>query len=117
MSERATIVLDVGKTLAKLSLWTARGALIERRTRPNQRAVAAVLDATGIEAWIEATLREFAGLAHVGALIPVSHGAAAAFIRDGRLVRPPLDYETPLPEPIREEYGRLRDDFVNTGSP
>jgi sugar (pentulose or hexulose) kinase len=117
MSERATIVLDVGKTLSKLSLWTARGALIERRTRPNQRAVAAVLDATGIEAWIEATLREFAGLAHVGALIPVSHGAAAAFIRDGRLVRPPLDYETPLPEPIREEYGRLRDDFVNTGSP
>ena len=33
MAGRATIVLDVGKTLSKLSLWTAEGRLLERRTR------------------------------------------------------------------------------------
>jgi sugar (pentulose or hexulose) kinase len=115
MPERATIVLDVGKTLSKLSLWTSEGRLLERRTRPNPRI--GTLDAAGIEAWVEATLREFAGLAHVGALIPVSHGAAAAVIRDGKLVQAPLDYEAEIPRAVREEYDALRDPFPDTGSP
>jgi len=115
MAERTTVVLDVGKTLSKLSLWTPDGRLLERRTRPNPRTD--TLDAAGIEAWIEATLREFAKLTHVGALIPVSHGAAAAVIRDGKLVQPPLDYEAAIPEAVRAQYEALRDPFSNTGSP
>ena len=115
MSNRATIVLDVGKTLSKLSLWTPEGRLLERRTRPNPRS--GTLDASGIEKWIEGTLREFATLAHIGSIIPVSHGAAAAVIRDGALARAPLDYESEVPEPVRREYDRLRDPFVSTGSP
>ena len=115
MSNRATIVLDVGKTLSKLSLWTPEGRLLERRTRPNPRS--GTLDASGIEKWIEGTLREFGTLAHIGSIIPVSHGAAAAVIRDGALARAPLDYESEVPEPVRREYDRLRDPFVSTGSP
>jgi sugar (pentulose or hexulose) kinase len=115
MSNRATIVLDVGKTLSKLSLWTPEGRLLERRTRPNPRS--GTLDASGIEDWMEGTLREFGTLAHIGSIIPVSHGAAAAVIRDGVLARAPLDYESEVPEPIRREYDRLRDPFVSTGSP
>lgn len=114
-SQRATIVLDVGKTLSKLSLWTAGGHLLARRTRPNPRGSA--LDATGIEAWVETTLREFSGLTRIGAVIPVSHGAAAAVVRDGKLVQAPLDYEAPIPPEVRKQYDRLRDDFCNTGSP
>jgi sugar (pentulose or hexulose) kinase len=115
MSNRATIVLDVGKTLSKLSLWTPEGRLLERRTRPNPRS--GTLDASGIEGWIEKTLREFAALAHIGSIIPVSHGAAAAVIRDGVLVQAPLDYESQVPESVRSDYDRLRDPFVTTGSP
>jgi sugar (pentulose or hexulose) kinase len=115
MSNRATIVLDVGKTLSKLSLWTPEGRLLERRTRPNPRS--GTLDAEGIEDWIEGILREFGTLAHIGSIIPVSHGAAAAVIRDGVLAQAPLDYESEVPEPIRKEYDRLRDPFVSTGSP
>ena len=37
MKGRATIVLDIGKTLAKLSLWSPDGAMIERRVRANAR--------------------------------------------------------------------------------
>ena len=114
-SQRATIVLDVGKTLSKLSLWTPDGHLLARQTRPNPRGSA--LDAAGIEAWVETTLREFAGLAPIGAIIPVSHGAAAAVIRDGKLVQAPLDYESPIPPAVRKQYELLRDDFRNTGSP
>ncbi|MEA3180657.1 MAG: hypothetical protein QOI59_4180 [Gammaproteobacteria bacterium] len=120
MSARATIVLDVGKTLSKLSLWTPEGRLLERRTRPNpriERNRLATLDAVGIERWIEETLREFAGLAQVGSIIPVSHGAAAAVIRDGKLVQAPLDYESPVPDDVRAAYDVLRDPFASTGSP
>jgi sugar (pentulose or hexulose) kinase len=115
MRDRATLVLDVGKTLSKLSLWTSDGRLLERRTRPNPRSDR--LDAAGIEDWIVTTLRELATLAHVGSVIPVSHGAAAAVIRDGVLAQPPLDYESEIPEPVRREYDRLRDPFSTTGSP
>src|SRR3954454_6669440 len=98
MSNRATIVLDVGKTLSKLSLWTPEGRLLERRTRPNPRS--GTLDAEGIEDWREGILRELGTLAHIGPTIPVSHAAAAALIRDGVLARAPLDYESEVPEPI-----------------
>ena len=120
MSDRATIVLDVGKTLSKLSLWTPEGRLLERRTRQNPRITdsgRAVLDARGIEEWVENALRDFARLAHVGSIIPVSHGAAAAVIRDGELIQAPLDYESEVPETIRQQYDELRDPFVSTGSP
>jgi sugar (pentulose or hexulose) kinase len=120
MAGRATIVLDVGKTLSKLSLWTAEGRLLERRTRPNPRIDTgpyATLDTVGIERWVEGTLGDFAQLAHVGSIIPVSHGAAAAVIRDGALVQAPLDYESPLPDRLRLEYDALRDPFKMTGSP
>ncbi|MDK2762241.1 MAG: carbohydrate kinase [Sphingopyxis sp.] len=120
MRGRATIVLDVGKTLAKLSLWSAGGVMIERRVRPNERIRTAgygALDVAGIEAWAVEVLRYFATLADVGAIVPVGHGAGAAIIRDGRLACPPLDYEEPMPAGLRAVYDRERDAFASTGSP
>ncbi len=116
MPKRATIVIDIGKTMSKASLWTADGALIERCTRPNAVG-AASLDTAGIEAWLSETLKSFAGQADVGHIIPVAHGAAAAVIADGRLLYPPRDYETAIPPAIRAEYDRLRAPFAETGSP
>ena len=120
MKGRATIVLDVGKTLAKLSLWSPAGELIERRVRPNERIKAgayAALDTAGIEGWAVEVLRYFATLADVGAIVPVGHGAGAAIIRDGRLACPPLDYEEAIPPALRAAYDAERDPFARTGSP
>jgi sugar (pentulose or hexulose) kinase len=120
MKGRATIILDVGKTLAKLSLWSPDGALIERRVRPNARIETGhyvALDAAGIEAWAAETLRDFSGLADVGAIVPVGHGAAAAIIRNDRLACPPLDYEDAMPAALRASYEAGRDVFSATGSP
>lgn len=120
MKGRATIVLDVGKTLAKLSLWSSEGALIERRVRANARidtGAYAALDAAGIEAWVAEVLRDFAKLADVGAIVPVGHGAAAAIVRGGRLACPPLDYEDAMPAGLRDTYKAERDAFTDTGSP
>lgn len=114
------VVLDVGKTLAKLSLWTRDGTMVARETRPNVRCDAGAyvaLDADGIEQWLADTLTLFASKGMVGAIFPVGHGAAAAIVRDGRLVCPPLDYEEAIPSAVREDYDAARDAFALTGSP
>jgi sugar (pentulose or hexulose) kinase len=120
MTKRAIVVLDVGKTLSKASLWAPDGTLLAKRTRANQRVSAPAylaLDALGIETWLADTLTEFATLADVGHIVPVSHGAAAALVRGDELLLPPMDYEHPIPAPIQLAYSRLRDDFDQTGSP
>ncbi len=116
MQGRAIIVLDVGKTHAKLSLWAWDGTLIERRVRANARD-GLVLDSAGIETWLAETLTDFATLAAVGAIIPVAHGAAAALISDDALLRPPVDYEAEIPPEVRTAYDALRDSFAATGAP
>ncbi len=116
MTKRAIIVIDIGKTHAKITLWDQTGALIERRTRANAK-LDGVLDAEGIEAWLEGVLREFAGIAPVGAIIPVAHGAAAALVADGKLICQPRDYEAPIPADVRAAYDKLRAPFAETGSP
>jgi sugar (pentulose or hexulose) kinase len=120
LAERAIIVIDIGKTLAKITLWNQSGVLIERRTRPNARTVhngTPVLDADGIAAWLAATLSDFAKLAEVGAIMPVAHGAAAAIIRHDHRVGPVFDYESPIPAETRAAYDAIRDPFSETGSP
>jgi sugar (pentulose or hexulose) kinase len=117
---RATVVLDVGKTLSKLTLFAPGGRAIEQRKRANQRVDGGSypsLDVAGIEAFLEEGLRTFARLADIGHIIPVGHGAAAAIIEGDHLAAPPLDYEHPIPAAIRETYDAQRDPFLETGSP
>jgi sugar (pentulose or hexulose) kinase len=112
--------LDAGKTHTKLTLWAPDGALLAQHSRQNAVVDAdgyQALDAAAIEAWTAATLKIFAGFGHVGAIVPVGHGAAAALIRDERLACPPLDYEQPIPAATRNRYDAGRDRFSDTGSP
>jgi sugar (pentulose or hexulose) kinase len=114
------VVLDVGKTLSKLSLLSTGGDLIDKRTRPNQQPRHErfrALDAEGLAAWIIATLSDFASAGPIVAIIPVAHGAAAALIRGDRLACPPMDYEQPIPADVRADYDAQRDAFERTGSP
>ena len=120
MTGRAIIVIDIGKTLAKLTLWDRSGTLIDRRTRSNESVRhdgEAVLDIIGIETWLARGLSEFAKTTNVGAIFPVAHGAAAAIIESGKLVRPPRDYEAAIDPSLRAKYDRVRDPFGETGSP
>jgi sugar (pentulose or hexulose) kinase len=119
--DRSIVVLDIGKTLVKLTLWDEQtGMLIRRSTLPN-RSVAAerysALDPAHIEAWMAVTLAEFARLGPIASIIPVGHGAAVGVIRDGKLACPPMDYESPVPPAERAVYDAGRDPFSVTGSP
>jgi sugar (pentulose or hexulose) kinase len=114
------IVLDAGKTLSKLSRWSAQGKLLDKTTRPNVRIECdgvALLDAEGIGAWVAESLCDFAKQGKISAIIPIGHGAAVAAIRDGKLAFAPLDYEQAIPVSVMAEYRATRDSFTETGSP
>jgi sugar (pentulose or hexulose) kinase len=117
---RANVVLDIGKTHSKLSLWGADGRLVERHARANPVRHGAryrELDIEGVEAWLAEILARFAGLAPIGAIVPVGHGAAAVLIHEGRVFAPPMDYEDDPAAAEREAYAAERDPFGQTGSP
>jgi L-fuculokinase len=100
MMPDALIVLDIGKTNAKLALIDAGGKVLSEQRRPNAVLADgpyAHLDTDGLWDWMLATCRAFAALARVSAIVPVTHGATAALIDDGGLVLPVLDYEAELP--------------------
>ena len=120
METGCIVVLDVGKTNAKLSLWDGRGVRLARIVRANAMAQGPgyrALDVAGLEAWIAETLRDFATTVRISAIVPVGHGAAAVLVADGRVFTPPLDYEEDIPVEVRRAYDAQRDAFALTGSP
>jgi sugar (pentulose or hexulose) kinase len=115
----ATIVIDLGKTLSKVTLWDKAGRMIDRKVRPNQPiAVDGLrrLDHLGIGEWLMESLRAFARLP-VDRIIPVGHGAAIVALVDDAVAFAPLDYEQPIPAEVAAAYRGERDSFADTGSP
>ncbi|MCX7284264.1 MAG: FGGY family carbohydrate kinase [Novosphingobium sp.] len=115
----ATVVIDLGKTLSKVSLWDAGGLMLDRQVRANMPLEAGGLrrlDAPAIGAWLIETLKRFADVP-VARIVPVGHGAGVCALVDGALAFPPLDYEQPLPEAVMAAYRAQRDPFALTGSP
>ncbi|MGI9239082.1 MAG: FGGY-family carbohydrate kinase [Woeseiaceae bacterium] len=120
MIDGFTIVVDVGKTNAKVSLWDASGGQIARNSRANQAGQGPeyrALDVAGIEAFVLESLSEFAGTEDVRRIITVGHGAGAALLRDDQLFALPMDYEESATDSEREAYRTQRDPFTETGSP
>jgi sugar (pentulose or hexulose) kinase len=120
MTDRWVIILDIGKSFSKASLWDEAGHCIAQRTRANPRMESAgrlTLDFMGIEGWLREALREFATMGPVSAIVPVAHGAAMTLVGNDRLLEAPLDYEWTGVAAQRAAYDRQRDPFVATGSP
>lgn len=120
--EGRTIVVDIGKTNAKVSLWDDDAQLISRKLRSNERPPPLpqgyrTLDVHGIDAWLVESIREFAADGPVARIVTVGHGAAAALLRGGKLYLDPMDYEDEIPATERADYDAQRDPFALTGSP
>lgn len=114
-----TIVIDLGKTLSKVSLWSAEGRMLDRQVRPNAPVIVddiKRLDVEGIGGWLVETLGQYAGHP-VRDIIPVGHGAAVVALLNGQIAALPLDYEQGIPADVMAAYRRERDAFAVTGSP
>jgi sugar (pentulose or hexulose) kinase len=119
MTEKV-VILDIGKTHAKLAVVDSDGRVTEGQSRANDVIEANgihSLDVAGIAAWLVESLRAIARERQISAIVPVAHGAAAAYLRDGKLATPILDYESELPTEILAAYRALRDPFSHTLSP
>lgn len=119
LTQGTTIVVDIGKTMSKVSLWTSAGEMLDRQVRPN----AAVeidgirrLDAVAIGKWLIEALGRYRGNP-IQRIVPVGHGAGVAAILDDDLAFVPLDYEQPVPSEVMSAYRAERDPFAVTGSP
>ncbi|MCE4552980.1 FGGY-family carbohydrate kinase [Roseateles cellulosilyticus] len=116
-----TIVLDIGKTNAKLTLIDAAGKTLAEVRTPNivrRDGPFPHHDTERLWAWMLGQLRELASLADVRTLVPVTHGATAALVDDAGLVLPVLDYEhVPGDAADAARYAALRPAFDESGSP
>ena len=113
------IVVDIGKTLSKVTAWSRGGMMLDREVRPNQTCTldgVRRLDIDGIGVWLRETLCRFRGQP-VEAIIPVAHGAGFAALGDAGVLFPPIDYEATIPDDIMAAYRKQRDPFAQTGSP
>jgi L-fuculokinase len=119
MRPGATIVLDIGKTNAKLVLLDEGGRVIAEQRCANTIVNSQPYphhDTERLWVWMTGAMREFAQLAQVRAIVPVTHGATAALVdAQGELVLPVLDYEYPM---LGEtSYASQRPRFAETLSP
>ncbi len=121
MARDRVVVLDVGKTNAKLMLLDIVGGdVVWAEERPSPAIAGPAvdqLDVGGIEAWMLDRLARLPDPARVAAIVPVAHGAAAALLdAAGDVVAVP-DYEDRRQEVVAREYAALRDPFSKTFSP
>ncbi|MCP1470293.1 sugar (pentulose or hexulose) kinase [Sphingobium sp. OAS761] len=119
MRQGAIIVIDIGKTLSKVSLWSRDGHMVDRQTRANlpcQVDGVRCLDAVGIGDWLLDALTHYAGQP-VECIVPVGHGAGVVALGQSGPVMSPIDYEQAPPQDILAAYRRERDPFAVTGSP
>ena len=116
MPQELICVLDVGKTLTKLSTWSLSGELVAKLTRPNAHENG-YIDSESIKDWLRGALRELSANSKIKAILPVAHGAAWAAIKNEELVLPIIDYEQEIPKEIECDYNLERGSFAETGSP
>jgi len=119
ISKAWAIVIDIGKTMAKVTLWSQDGRLLDRQVRPNapcEQDGIARLDAEGIAAWLTGALAAYANKG-VRYIVPVGHGAGVAALLGDSLAFEPLDYEATPPAELAAAYTQNRAPFAETGSP
>lgn len=98
MNEELTLVIDIGKSHAKLLMLNAVGEVVERHGRDNRSVPSALgypaLDVQGLEVWMTETLRASAHAGQCRRVVTSTHGAAlVALAADGTLAWDPVDYE------------------------
>lgn len=92
-----TLVIDIGKSNAKLLMLDDAGAVVERHSRANASVESPLgypaLDVHGLEAWMKSALLSSENAKRCGHVIASTHGAAIVALADGELAWDPVDYE------------------------
>ncbi|APW44630.1 hypothetical protein RS694_00870 [Rhodoferax saidenbachensis] len=124
MIDALTLVIDIGKSHAKLLMVDERGHVVERHGRDNASVISPLgypaLDVYGLEDWMRTTLRASSNTARCSHAIASTHGAALVALGDESLAWAPVDYEFdglaqyPL---LARAFDAAADGFTQTLSP
>jgi len=121
MKKTGIVVMDIGKSNAKLSLLDgSAGSLLHSETeatRSVEHPFYLHLDTDRVWCWYLQSLKRAQEIADITTICVTAHGAAAALIDDDELVLPVLDYECTGPDELAREYDALCDPFITTYSP
>lgn len=128
-----TLVIDIGKSQAKLLMVDAGGAVVERHGRDNASVMSLLgypaLDLLGLGDWLEQCMRSSVNTGRCVHVIASTHGAAFVALADDGVAWAPLDYEfdgfAPEEDATSDEsgnalanaYTHARDGFKDTLSP
>lgn len=92
-----TLVIDIGKSNARLFLLDESGSVLESHRRTNASVASALnypaLDVHGLQAWMQSCLRASPYARRCAHAICVTHGAALVALDGEGLAWEPLDYE------------------------
>jgi sugar (pentulose or hexulose) kinase len=124
VNDELTLVIDIGKSHAKLLMVDAQGAVVERHGRANASVPSPLgypaLDVQGLEDWMAQTLRSSVHTAHCGRVITSTHGAALVALGNEGLAWDPVDYEyeglAKHPR-LAQAFEAAADSFAHTLSP
>ena len=116
MRREAVAVIDVGKTHVKLLAVAPDGTVLDTASAPS-RCGNGALDVDAAWAWSRRELVRLARRFALTAIVPTTHGAAAAVVGEGRLLHPIVDYEAEPPADINMAYDAIRPPFAETFSP
>jgi len=115
------VVLDIGKTNAKICALDARsGEVVYTRTTQTDTVNANPylhLNTAAIWQWYIKELKTLQRTAPVEIIVVAAHGATGALLNDDGLVLPVMDYEFTGLDDCREEYDARCDPFEETYSP
>ncbi len=117
----AIVVMDIGKTNAKLCVVDAQtGALVSTdttHTRTIDSPPYLHLDTASLWDWYTAGLKRLQQNTLIDTIVVTAHGATAALLDDDGLVLPVMDYEFSGLDEFRAEYDLRCDEFEQTYSP
>ena len=120
-----TLVIDIGKSHAKLLWVDDHGMVVDRRSRDNRSVQSPLsypaLDIAGLTDWIQQGLTSSSATHRCKRVMTCTHGAAFVALGDEGLAWEPIDYEfdgfaSATPE-LAQDYLHLRDDFSSTLAP
>jgi L-fuculokinase len=124
VNDDVTLVIDIGKSHAKLLMLSPDGEVVERHGRDNGSVTSALgypaLDVHGLEQWMTQTLRASPNARRCSRVIASTHGAALVALGDEGLAWEPVDYEfdglAGHPE-LARSFSEALDPFAQTLSP
>jgi len=119
-----TLVIDIGKSNARMFLLDEAGTVVERHSRSNASVASALdypaLDVHGLHNWMQSSLRASSQAQRCARAVCVTHGAAFVALDGEGLAWEPLDYEfaaVSAHSANDADFQAAQIDFHNTLSP